>query len=107
VARKLDAEREEIRYEALKKFAEGHRLKDLVKDKVINDLKASLENMRYAGVAFRATSAARSRSSRPWNSMESPPNNCRTGRIPMCCRQMISNCATGVFKISKPLEFLV
>ena len=46
VARKLDAEREKIREEALKKVAEENRLKDLEKDKVINDLKASLEDMK-------------------------------------------------------------
>lgn len=46
VARKLDAERENIRGEAEKKLAEAHRLKDLEKDKVINDLKSSLEDMK-------------------------------------------------------------
>lgn len=46
VARKLDEEREKIREEALKKVAEEHRLKDLEKEKVINDLKASLEDMK-------------------------------------------------------------
>jgi hypothetical protein len=45
-ARKLDAEREKIRDEALKKTAEAHRLKDLEKDKVINDLRSSLEDMK-------------------------------------------------------------
>jgi hypothetical protein len=44
--RKLDEEREKIRGEALKKVAEEHRLKDLEKDKVINDLRASLEDMK-------------------------------------------------------------
>ena len=46
VARKLDEEREKIREEAEKKLAEAHRLKDLEKDKVINDLKTSLEDMK-------------------------------------------------------------
>jgi hypothetical protein len=46
VARKLDAEREKIREEASKKTAEEHRLKDREKDKVINDLRASLEDMK-------------------------------------------------------------
>ncbi len=46
VARKLDEEREKIRGEAEKKLAETHRLKDLEKDKVINDLKTSLEDMK-------------------------------------------------------------
>jgi hypothetical protein len=46
IARKLDAERENIRGEAEKKLAEAHRLKDLEKDKVINDLKSSLEDMQ-------------------------------------------------------------
>jgi hypothetical protein len=46
VARKLDAERENIRGEADKKAAEAHRLKDLEKEKVINDLRTSLEDMK-------------------------------------------------------------
>jgi hypothetical protein len=46
VARKLDEEREKIRGEAEKKVGEAHRLKDLEKDKVINDLKSSLEDMK-------------------------------------------------------------
>ena len=46
VARKLDEEREKIRGEAEKKMGEAHRLKDLEKDKVINDLKSSLEDMK-------------------------------------------------------------
>ena len=46
VARKIDSEREKIRGEAEKKSNEAHRLKDLEKDKVINDLKASLEDMK-------------------------------------------------------------
>lgn len=46
VARKLDEERETIREEALKRVSEEHRRKDLEKDKVINDLRASLEDMK-------------------------------------------------------------
>ena len=46
VARKLDAEREKIRADVAKKADEEHRLKDKEKDKVINDLKASLEDMK-------------------------------------------------------------
>jgi hypothetical protein len=46
VARKLDEEREKIRGEAEKKIGEAHRLKDLEKDKVIHDLKTSLEDMK-------------------------------------------------------------
>ena len=46
VARKLDEEREKIREETSKKIAEENRLKDLEKDKVINDLKASLDDMK-------------------------------------------------------------
>jgi hypothetical protein len=46
VARKLDEEREKIREETSKKIVEENRLKDLEKDKVINDLKASLEDMK-------------------------------------------------------------
>jgi hypothetical protein len=46
VARRLDEERETIRAEALKKISEENRLKDLEKDKIINDLRASLEIMK-------------------------------------------------------------
>jgi len=46
VTRKLDEERERIRGEAEKKLGEAHRLKDLEKDKVIHDLKTSLEVMK-------------------------------------------------------------
>jgi hypothetical protein len=46
VARKLDQERETIREAVLKQAAEGHRLKDLEKDKVIKDLRASLDDMK-------------------------------------------------------------
>ena len=46
VARKLDAEREKIRDDASRKVSEEHRLKDLEKDRVINDLRVSLEDMR-------------------------------------------------------------
>ncbi|MEN8809117.1 MAG: DUF2130 domain-containing protein, partial [Desulfobacterales bacterium] len=46
VARKMDAEREKIREEVAKKADEEHRLKDQEKDKVINDLKTSLEDMK-------------------------------------------------------------
>jgi hypothetical protein len=46
VARTLDAEREKIREEASKKISEEHRFKDLEKDKIINDLRASLEEMK-------------------------------------------------------------
>ena len=46
VARKLEQEREKIREAVLKKTAEEHRLKDLEKEKVINDLRASLEDMK-------------------------------------------------------------
>jgi len=44
--RQLDAEREKIRTETLQKLTEAHRLKDLEKDKVINDLRSSLEDMK-------------------------------------------------------------
>ncbi len=46
VQRKLDAERDTIRKEAEGKAAEQHRLKDLEKEKVINDLRNSLEDMK-------------------------------------------------------------
>jgi hypothetical protein len=44
--RTLDEERGNIRKEAEGKVLEQHRLKDLEKDKVINDLKDSLEDMK-------------------------------------------------------------
>lgn len=44
--RKLDEERSNIRKEAETKVLEQHRLKDLEKEKVINDLKAALEDMK-------------------------------------------------------------
>ncbi len=46
IARKLDEERTKIQEAAAKKAAEEHRLKDLEKDKIINDLKVSLEDMK-------------------------------------------------------------
>ena len=46
IARKLDVERGKIREQAERNVAEEHRLKDLEKDKVINDLKASLADMK-------------------------------------------------------------
>ena len=44
--RKLDEERASIRKDAEGKAQEQHRLKDLEKEKVINDLKAALEDMK-------------------------------------------------------------
>lgn len=44
--RKLDEERSSIRKEAEGNALEQHRLKDLEKEKVINDLKAALEDMK-------------------------------------------------------------
>ena len=46
IQRKLDEERGKIRQEVEGKAQEQHRLKDLEKDKVINDLKAALEDMK-------------------------------------------------------------
>ena len=46
VARKMDAEREKVKQDALEKFGEEHRLKDAEKDKVIQDLKAALEDAK-------------------------------------------------------------
>ena len=46
LARRLDEERENIRTEVLQKADAKHRLKDLEKDKVINDLRVSLEDMK-------------------------------------------------------------
>jgi hypothetical protein len=46
VTRKIDEERGKIREEALKKVTEEHRLKDLEKDKMINDLRTSLDDMK-------------------------------------------------------------
>jgi len=42
----MDEEREKIRAETSKKIAEENRLKDMEKEKVINDLKTSLEDMK-------------------------------------------------------------
>lgn len=46
MARKLDEEREKIRQDAVKKVSEETRLKDLEKDKIINDLRLSLVDMK-------------------------------------------------------------
>lgn len=46
IQRKLDEERGKIRQDAEGKAQEQHRLKDLEKDKVINDLKTALEDMK-------------------------------------------------------------
>ena len=46
IARTLDAEREKIRAYALEKFAEDHNLKDREKDKMIGDLRRSLDEAK-------------------------------------------------------------
>ena len=46
IQRKLDEERARVRAEVETKAAEQHRLKDLEMEKVINDLKSALEDMR-------------------------------------------------------------
>ena len=46
IARTLDRERIKIQEIASKKAMEEHRLKDLEKDKIINDLRAALEDMK-------------------------------------------------------------
>jgi hypothetical protein len=46
IQRRLDEERATIRKETENKTVEQHRLKDLEKDKVINDLKVALEDMK-------------------------------------------------------------
>ncbi len=46
IQRKLDEERAKVRAEVETKAAEQHRLKDLEKEKLINDLKSALEDMR-------------------------------------------------------------
>src|SRR3989344_948277 len=46
IQRKLDEERAKIRQESESKAQEQHKLKDLEKDKVINDLKSALEDMK-------------------------------------------------------------
>ncbi len=48
-ARQLDSERELIRREAAEKSSEEHRLKDLEKDKKINDMQKALEEARRKG----------------------------------------------------------
>lgn len=46
LARRVDEERKKAQEEALKKTSEEHRLKDLEKEKVINDLKKALEEAK-------------------------------------------------------------
>jgi len=46
VQRRLDAEREQIKRNTLDMFTEEHRLKDSEKDKMINDLKRNLDEMK-------------------------------------------------------------
>jgi len=46
VTRKMDAEREKIRQEALAKYSDEHRLKDAEKDKLIQDLRVGLEEAK-------------------------------------------------------------
>lgn len=46
VARKIDAEREKIRQQALEAFSEEHRLKDLEKDKIISDMRKTIEDLK-------------------------------------------------------------
>lgn len=46
IQRKLDEERAKVREEVSKQAAEQHRLKDMEKEKVINDLRTSLEEMK-------------------------------------------------------------
>ncbi len=46
VARRLDAERENIRKSAVEMFSEEHRLKDLEKDKKIDDMRRMIEELR-------------------------------------------------------------
>lgn len=46
VARRLDAERERIKQQTLEMFTEEHRLKDSEKEKLINDLKKNIEEMK-------------------------------------------------------------
>jgi hypothetical protein len=46
VARKVDAEKKKIQDEVLKRFNEEHRLKDLEKEKLIQDLRKALEDAK-------------------------------------------------------------
>lgn len=46
IARKIDAEREKIRQSTLEMFSEEHRLKDLEKDKVMNDMRKTIEELK-------------------------------------------------------------
>ena len=46
VARKIDAERQKIREEAQKSSEEQHRLKDLEKEKLINDMRGQIEELK-------------------------------------------------------------
>lgn len=49
VARKIDAEREKIRQATLEIFSEEHRLKDMEKDKKINDMLRTIEELKRKG----------------------------------------------------------
>lgn len=46
IARKIDSEKEKIRQTALEMFSEEHRLKDLEKDKVMNDMRKTIEELK-------------------------------------------------------------
>jgi len=46
VTRKIDTEREKIRQNALEIFSEEHRLKDLEKDKIISDMRKTIEDLK-------------------------------------------------------------
>jgi len=46
VARKIDAEREKVRQQALEIFSDEHRLKDLEKDKLISDMRKTIEDLK-------------------------------------------------------------
>lgn len=46
VARRIDEEREKIEQKALEIYSEGHRLKDLEKDKKINDMAKMIEELK-------------------------------------------------------------
>ncbi len=46
VTRRIDAEREKIKQQALEILTEEHRLKDLEKDKLINDMRKTIEDLK-------------------------------------------------------------
>jgi len=95
IARTLDEERFKIQETTAKKIAEEHRLKDLEKDKVINDLKSSLEDMKRKaeqgsmetqGEVFEQDFEAQLKSIFPHDDIRPVPKGVRGADIIHCVR---------------------